>query len=268
MPLGGTSSRQAKNPSVTIKSSDGQDLTVLFQSLIDQALIVYGADGIARPDYALSTAGAFVIPKLTSETYSLQKSYLFGLIGSSTTYARSPVHALHFETHLGHCWPMKGSQGHIGVTLSAPVKITDITIDHAQSQVAHDLRQAPRNMEVWALVEGADKLAKLADHRARLSESRETGDENGQPSLDEAPVPTLLQGNEAEYIRIANFTYDIRASKHIQTFPISDDIRALEMDFGVVVLFINNNWGHQDYTCLYRLRVHGDPLMPLPEPDE
>lgn len=254
--------------SVTIKSSDGQDLTSLFQTLIDQALIVYGADGIARPDYALSTGGAFVIPSLTSETYALRTSFFSGVVSGSKVYPHSPIHALHFETHTGQCWPMRGSQGHLGVALAAPVRITDVTIDHVQSQVALDLRTAPRHMEVWALVEGPDNVAKLADYRARRAERLGIADDDGLSLPDEPPVPTLLKGQKgAEYIRIADFTYDIRAPKHIQTFPISEEIRELDMDFGIVVLFVNSNWGHDDYTCLYRLRVHGDRLHPLPEPN-
>jgi SUN domain-containing protein 1/2 len=47
---------------------------------------------------------------------------------------------------------------------------------------------------------------------------------------------------------------------HIQTFPIDAEIRSLGIDFGLVVLMVKNNWGMDKYTCLYRVRVHGQRM--------
>jgi SUN domain-containing protein 1/2 len=90
-----------------------------------------------------------------------------------------------------------------------------------------------------------------------------------------------LVGEEAEeyprtlpksplYIRLASFSYNIHAPSNIQTFPISQEIRDLGVDFGIVVLRVKSNWGMPDYSCLYRMRVHGQRMgeTPLPYSEE
>ncbi|KAJ6593033.1 hypothetical protein B0H19DRAFT_911617, partial [Mycena capillaripes] len=157
-----------------------------------------------RPDYALHSTGASVIPSLTSQTYTLRPSSLRRRIvgyftGDGILIGRPPITALHYDIHDGHCWPFAGSQGQLGIVLAALVYIDHITIDH---------------------------------------------------TLPKFP----------EYIRIASFRYDIHSRNNVQTFPVDAEIRSLGIDFGVVVLVINSNWGKDEYTCLYRIRVHGQQI--------
>ena len=247
---------------LTIKASDGSDVTQLIGQIVDQALMHYTADGIARVDYALSSGGAYVIPSLTSPTLEVRSHYFFGLISGSSVYARSPVTALHHETALGYCWPFEGSQGHLGVKLAAPVRITEFTIDHVPRAVAHDMRPAPRHMEVWGLVEGKDNLEKLRAYRA----GRKAAETEGASVPAEPPRPSILPKN-AEYMRIGSFMYDINDPHNIQTFSASEEVKELNIDFGIVVLFVNDNWGMKEFTCLYRFRVHGERKDEIPAPD-
>ena len=268
-----------KTKGVTIKSSDGQDVTALINQLVDTAVLRYSKDTLARVDFALHSAGARIIPSLTSDTVEVRPSGLMsqltGLLTGGSGYAigRPPVTALHHEVHTGHCWPFRGSRGQLGVALAAPVYITDITIDHVPREVAMDMRSAPRHMEVWGLVEGKDNLAKVRDWRARCDAAQASAEETGEPVpanlIDDAVYPRSLPTN-VEYIRIANFTYDIHAPEYIQTFPVREEIKELEIDFGLVVLLVKSNWGKDEFTCLYRLRVHGERMgeVPLPYPEE
>ncbi|KIY50691.1 hypothetical protein FISHEDRAFT_15999, partial [Fistulina hepatica ATCC 64428] len=120
-----------------------------------------------KPDYALATGGARVIPSLTSKTYTISpKSPFFRALGFFTGgngYAegRPPVTALHYDSHSGMCWPFDGSHGQLGVVLARPVRVHEITIDHLAREVAFDRSSAPREMEVWALAEGASNREKL-----------------------------------------------------------------------------------------------------------
>ena len=265
-------------PIVKIQSTDGQDVTSLLGHLVDAAVSRSSKDTIARPDFALYSAGAQLIPSLTSETYEIRpsglRSQLVGLLTGGSGYAigRPPVTALHHENHVGHCWPFPGTQGQIGVRLSAPVRISDVTIDHVAKEIATDLRSAPRQIELWGMVEGSANVAKVREWRERRQAAR-----------DEAAVAAALEGldfddsdpepehprslpKSSEYVRLVNFTYNIHSPDHIQTFPVRQDVHDLDLDFGVVVLLVKSNWGMDDYTCLYRMRIHGERMDELPPP--
>jgi SUN domain-containing protein 1/2 len=161
------------------------------------------------------------------------------------------------------------------VALAAPAYISDVTIDHVAKEVAFDMRSAPREMEVWGMVEGKDNIAKVkawqGEKAARKAEARRVAKEQGVPFVEDGDVayPKTLP-KSPQYIRIANFTYNIHSPRHIQSFPVDEAIRDLGVDFGIVVLRIKSNWGRDEYTCLYRLRVHGQRMgeTPLPYPEE
>lgn len=96
------------------------------------------------------------------------------------------------------------------------------------------------------MVEGQDNVVKLEAWRAEIAQRREH--EPARPSM----VPKY-----PEFIRIASFQYDMAIPDNIQTFPVDAEIRSLDIDFGVVMLMVKSNWGRDEYTCLYRIRVHG-----------
>ena len=229
-----------------IVSSGGQDVSSLIAQLVHSAMSTYAKDDLAKADYALHSGGARVIPSLTSATLELQpetlQRKLYGLImGTGYAVGRSPVTALHHELHNGHCWPFPGQQGQLGVVLArGTVVIDEVSVDHVSKEVAFDLSSAPRDMEVWGMVEGADNLEKL---------------KAWNPD-DSIPYPSTLPSSP-QFIRLANFTYDIDAPNYVQTFAVDPDVRALGLDFGIVVLRVLSNWGMDRYTCLYRFRVHG-----------
>ena len=261
---------------VTIKSTDGQDVTALIHQMVDSITSKWSKDVLARPDFALHSGGAQVIPALTSATYSISPEGVVGkavgfVTGSGYASGLSPINALYPHNYAGRCWPFKGSEGQLGVKLADRVHISDITIDHVAKEVAFDLRSTPRQMEVWGLVEGQDNLAKvaswLADRQRRRSDAVESGYPM-DPKDEEWEVPKHLP-KDVQYIRIAKFLYDAHSTRNIQTFPVDSEVRALNVDFGVVVLVVKNNWGRPEYTCLYRFRVHGDTArenLPLYEP--
>ncbi|PAV16140.1 purine nucleotide binding protein [Pyrrhoderma noxium] len=226
-----------KMSGITIKASDGSDVTPIINALVEQAL----------------------------NTYGLRGTYFFGLL-SDYTYARSPVTALHHELTIGYCWPFSGPQGHLGVKLSVPVRVTDITIDHVAREVALDNRPAPRNFEVWGFVEGEENLEKLRLYRESKEAERQLAREEGREVIEDPVYPDLLQ-KDKEYLRLGTFTYDVHEPQNVQTFSVDDEIKDTGIDVGIVVLFINSNWGHPDYTCLYRFRVHGERPFTLPDPD-
>lgn len=241
---------------ITLKA-DGHDVSALISRMVETAVSVHNKDTLARPDFALHSGGARIIPSLTSDTYHLTRNHI----------GRPPITALHHELHLGHCWSFHGTEGYLGVALSLPAFISHVSIDHVAKEVAVDMRTAPRQMEVWALVEGKDNLVKLRDYEATLASKKADALGRGE-TVEVDSYPKKLP-KSAKYIRIASFTYNIRSPDNIQTYPILPEVAELGMDFGIVVLRVLNNWGRDELTCLYRFRVHGQQLgeIPLPYPE-
>jgi len=250
---------------LTIKSTDGSDITSLISQLVDTVARYGTQDFVSRADFALHSAGARPIPHLTSGTLELHprtlKGQILGLItGYGYEVGRSPITALHQDLHSGNCWPMTGSYGQLGVLLAMPAIISDITIDHVAKEVAFDLSTAPREMEVWGQVEGKENLEKVAAWQAEQAMRRQAAEEAGE-TISEADAEDVYPSTlpkDVLFIRLASFTYDIHAHTNIQTFPVRQEIRDLNLDFGIVALVIKNNWGKDGYTCLYRFRVHGE----------
>ncbi|KAF8158930.1 UNC-like C-terminal-domain-containing protein, partial [Mycena galopus ATCC 62051] len=175
-----------------------------------------------QPDFALRSTGASVIPFLTSATYilypsPLPRNFLGHYTGTGILTGRPPVTALNYDVHDGHCWPFAGSQGQLGIALSSPIYIEAITIDHVASAIAVGRRTS---------------------------------------APQDMEVWALVEGRD-NYIRIASFQYDIHSRNGVQTFLVDAEIKNLGIDFGVIVLVVKNNWGMGEYTCLYRIRVHG-----------
>jgi SUN domain-containing protein 1/2 len=143
----------------------------------------------------------------------------------------------------------------------------EVTIDHVAKNVAINISSAPRKCEVWGLVEGAENEKKYLEIVEAREKAAQLADEAGYVKVEE--YPATLPHNPP-YIRIANFTYDIDAPTNVQTFPILEDVREKHIDFGIVVLRVLDNWGMEEFTCLYRFRVHGTMLSPMqiPEPIE
>ena len=54
--------------------------------------------------------------------------------------------------------------------------------------------------------------------------------------------------------QLGSFEYDLQGSP-VQTFPVKNKLR-----FARVKMDINTNWGNEDYTCIYRIRVHGNSV--------
>lgn len=234
-------------------NSDGQNITAIISQLVDSALLRYSKDVLARPDYALFSSGGRVIPSLTSPTYSIQStasnSKLYSLFfGSSSIIGRPPVTALHPDNSLGSCWSFSGSYGQLGILLSRRVIPSDISIEHASIEVALDgeLSSAPKEFELWGVVEDVDDLKRLAEYRDQIVLAG--SEEDLIASMPDTP----------NHILLASGSYDIASSSTpIQSFPVTTAARALGIPVGVVVLKILSNHGEARYTCLYRVRISG-----------
>ncbi|XP_030316056.1 SUN domain-containing protein 1 isoform X5 [Calypte anna] len=78
-------------------------------------------------------------------------------------------------------------------------------------------------------------------------------------NITSAPRNFSVYGLDHEYQEegtlLGQYEYD-EGGEPLQMFPVMDKS---ESAFQIVELRILSNWGHTEYTCLYRFRVHGKP---------
>lgn len=184
------------------------------------------------PDHALKFSGSQVLYELTSPTFGggnknatppifMQRVTISGM--------PSPVAAITDYQHPGTCWPMAGKQGSLGVRLRRPVSVKAVSIDYMDYPHVITSKSAPADFEVWGLTHKGNRFWKYPwDSLASLKE------DDGK-------------------VYLGKFKYDINKASRVQTF----NIQAKSPPIKDIVFRFLDNWGHEDYTCIYRVRVHG-----------
>lgn len=251
----------------------------ILWELTSGAVEEHPADALEKPDFALYNAGGRVIPELTFTDY-FQHKHDIGSKGwpkrllATLLHSRAPVirlaeKAIQPSMHAGDCWAMNGSLGQIGIRLIRSVVVTAVTIEHVDPRVALDKGSAPREIEVWSLIaplEGCDGYG--SSGRQGYKEFHQSP-VKGTWWKEGSPCPGASQLTAFEYKSSTQYgshkhQLDQRhkeTHRHVpslrQTFsiPLSRQKAASRG----LVLKINSNWGHPEFTCLYRVRVHGYP---------
>lgn len=152
--------------------------------------------------------------------------------------------------HEQSCWLFPGLYGHLGIRLKERISVNKFTVEHLSRDTLSDfaILQAPRKVILWGRVDGHHNLLKVQQNDIVA----------GSP---DSPFLRLSQRNRELFIPLASFEYKLSGGlgSNIQTKDVSKALLSLQMDFEVIVLEILNNWGAVS-TCLYRVRVHGNPL--------
>ncbi|KZS86391.1 hypothetical protein SISNIDRAFT_420958, partial [Sistotremastrum niveocremeum HHB9708] len=203
------------------------DVTSITEGIVLQR----SKDFVGLRDYALYDSGALAIPAWTSATFKFRSMCassipLIPCIPNVSWKSNGPDEALRANTQVGHCWPTPGSTGRLGIALSHGVIISHLTIDHLPGELAPDISTAPRQFTLW----GYHPIAP------------------DDPEIEDGLV------------RLAQGEYDIGSGSHIQTFPIFEAAKDLNLSFVAVLLEVQSNWGSLDHTCIYRVRIHGTPI--------
>lgn len=168
------------------------------------------------PDFALETQGASIVSTRCSETYRI-RSACVTLFGFPLWYpSESPRTVIQGYPVLlpGKCWAFHGVQGTLVISLSHPIRITHVTLDHLPryNSPTGRIDSAPKDFEVYG-----------------------------------------MKNDTEEGTRLGTFTYD-ENGESTQTFKLPNPSDAVHR---FVELRVLSNWGHVEYTCLYRFRVHG-----------
>lgn len=182
----------------------------------------------------------------------------------------------------GECWPFVGSKGTLAVLLSHPIRITHVTLEHASlsNSPTGEIKSAPKDFEVYVSPDYFNSwpswaTCHLLHHSAFISLTL-------KPFLDQCgcwsgafPAAFLIFNPSAAVTRICsnlaliylqgiksqpeeetfleNFMYDCHGEQS-QTFTLQDPTEEV---YDAVELHVLSNWGQEEYTCLYRFRVHG-----------
>ncbi|TNM85347.1 hypothetical protein fugu_007618 [Takifugu bimaculatus] len=139
-----------------------RDIEGLFRKLVEELAVLNGggcsecrrpiADKMA--DFALESQGASVISSRCSQTYTSTSGCLtlFGIpLWSLFTSPRTAIQGSPILA--GTCWCFVGAEGTLAVSLSHPVKITHVTVDHLPSynSPSGDIKSAPKDFEVHGM---------------------------------------------------------------------------------------------------------------------
>lgn len=192
---------------------------------------------VMTPDYALATTGGRVIADLTFTSFGATHQRNLEPKGY-----KSPLVALTPDTAPGNCWPMAGSSGQLGIHLSQTIYVTSFTIEHPPKVILPDPSSAPRRFSVWALF---DKLPNTVPERH-------------EPRLRSSQFPRT---KPFQPVHLGTFTYSIHARTSVQSFPLTKQIREMNLPVAAVLFNFEDNWGSRDVTCIYRVRVHGTPVL-------
>ncbi|KAI0654537.1 hypothetical protein C8Q70DRAFT_925457 [Cubamyces menziesii] len=210
------------------------------QNVEDLAIIARWGPAF-RPDYTLDANGGKVVPTLTSSDRSRRRA---------PSAAPGPEVVISEDSSIGNCWT-PGVSGQVGLSTTTVIYPTHVTVEHIPRQIAVDVGRAPRHMILWGVIDG---LSNVHKHRW-LIDNREM-DISPDSSLRGHHAPPLTDNHA--FVVLAAIEYNISGPSPVQTFAVHDRILDSQMDFGIYVLEIIDNWGSSD-TCLYRVQIHGEP---------
>ena len=210
------------------------------------------ASAMTQVNFFSPALGAVVNPHLTSTTYRKTHPFyqrlLNRVVGIGIREPQPPIAALERWEELGDCWCTSSAASRIpqlSVILPEQIIPHQITIEHIPSSATLEPGAAPRWMELWA---------SIPDPAAREEAGARAEKILGASSVS-APARNQL---DKSYVRIARFKYDIYAMNNIQTFGMIADLKALGASTSDLALRPIGNWGARDFTCLYRVRLHGE----------
>ncbi|XP_035432252.2 klaroid protein [Spodoptera frugiperda] len=193
-------------------------------------LNVYDADKTGLVDYALESAGGQVVSTKCTELYQI-KTKQYSILGLPVWWVyTSPRYALTPGAMPAECWAFQGFPGYLVVRTYAIIEVTGFSLEHMSRLLAVEgkIESAPKNFSVYGLHGEMD------------------------------PDPHLF----------GDYQYDANGTA-IQYFPVqypkTTNIGGVEypVAYDIIELRVESNHGNPTYTCVYRFRVHGNPLSDI-----
>lgn len=201
-------------------------------------------------NYFAPGSGAIINPMKTSPTLQRPPNFIWQtwqrITGRVNYVSKSPAVALEAWADLGDCWCAAGGKDiRLDVKMAYLVHPTEITIEHIATSASPEPGTAPREVEVWASF--------------------------GHLSAEEFAEKEVwnLMGSDtiaAGMGKIGSFVYGARADADpVQTFRLEVNQGVMIHSTDEVTVRVLSNQG-ADKTCLYRVKLYGDPVIPHPKP--
>lgn len=191
-------------------------------------------------DYASLSVGGKAIEALTSVTYSpsARKDYVMlkRIFSRDARVDHSPAVALTDGIEPGQCWAFHGDSGQLGIQFAKAIRVSALTVGHTNMS---SIASAPKGLVLWGVKPmNSDFCAAFGG----INQSR------------------LNLGSELCGVRLLAGVYDPSNSQLYQNFTIDSDpnISYYASYFDNVIVQIVGNWGHPDFTCIYRIQIYGE----------
>jgi SUN domain-containing protein 1/2 len=233
-----------------------------------------------QPDYALYNSGGRIIPGLTTQPYHRYKpTTLFGRFLGLQNWVPPPFKSdrlmaankvIQPEMYPGDCWPMHEGRGQVAIDLAMRVVVTEVVIEHVDPMVSLHRGTAPREIEIWRL---AAPITSSSSSSSAPSMARDrveipilgTWHKPGSPVPGASLLTTITYKQQQPQ---QQRTGDGKAETRMETGMVIETAQRFAIPlskqnvpaYGVVIRVLSN-WGHPDFACLYRVRVHGRPVQ-------
>lgn len=192
-----------------------------IKRIVKTVLEIYDADKTGLVDYALQSSGAEVLSTKCTEPY--HRSFaVMSVFGIPLWHLYKPPHTvLTPNVNPGECWAFQSFPGYMVIKLTHRIHVEAISYEHVNKLLIPDGRidSAPNKFSVYGVQDPDD--------------------------------------NKNEPLLLGEFVYDVNGDP-LQFFIVqSNNYTGETPAFGYVELRVNTNHGNPNYTCLYRLRIHG-----------
>ena len=212
-------------------------LSPSVQRDISAALELYSADRTGLVDYALKSSGGSVVatspPHYAHPINPTTSPWLSLFTRGPWLPSHPPDEMLTPTTSVGSCWPMQGSRGAVLIHLRERVRVTGLTLQHVSRGVVSDGGGARGAMP----------------RRVRLRGVGEGELWNATREVEEGEV----EGGAGDVL--GEFEYQ-KDGPQVQQWQVGGGSGE---GYEYVRLDILSNYGNDNYTCIYRVRVHGTP---------
>lgn len=276
--------------SITNNDSVCPSLTSIVQK-VQQALNDNANDGIGKVDHA---QGASVVHWFTSETYSpplarsqtlgsvwwsqfipqdwerlfppgwekcqiTLPSYVYHSLGFLRGDVAPPEAILQKNTLPGSCWPMSGSSGQVVLKLAYPIVVDSVSIDHVSGDIIPEGKRntAPKHVKIVGYPPCDETDEKCKTVGFDMDDPTEIADI--KYNLEGRSVQTFESHYAKAMANVPEPSFDEEEAEPGSCSVKTSCSAPPRISVAAVVINVLENGGNSDFTCLYRVRLHGDP---------